>query len=503
MSDIPSLNLDFSNAPTIWKFLHDNSFVRGVLGPVGSGKSYGCAAEIMLRAVRQKPSPRDGIRYSRFVVVRNTYPELRTTTIKTWQELFPENIWGSMRWQPPISHHLKLPSRDGAPGIDCEVIFMALASPQDVRKLLSLELTGAWCNEARELPKAVVDGLTHRVGRYPTKQDGGPTWYGIWMDTNPPDADHWWHDLAEKNPIGGKYPWTFFRQPGGVLMANPDELPENPEAQDYQFSAGKWWQVNPNAENRNNLPPGYYQQLLGGKNLDWIRCYAQGMYTFVQEGRPVWPEYDDELMSGDAELDPYYPIQIGVDFGLTPAAVFGQRTAGGGWRILDELVTFDMGLERFGQELLARIGERYGKSEVLIWGDPAGNKRDEIYEVTAFDHLRSLGFKAQPTDSNAFQVRREAAASPMSRLISGRPGLLVDKKCLRLRKALSGGYFFKRQSLGAGQDRFKDTPVKNEHSHVGDAFGYLMLGGGEQRRLRRGTYASAGGTYMADTDFDI
>ena len=38
---------------------------------------------------------------------------------------------------------------------------------------------------ARELPKAVIDGLTHRVGRYPTKNDGGPTWHGVILDTNP------------------------------------------------------------------------------------------------------------------------------------------------------------------------------------------------------------------------------------------------------------------------------------------------------------------------------
>jgi hypothetical protein len=118
--------------------------------------------------------------------------------------------------------------------------------------------------------------------------------------------------------------------------------------------------------------------------------------------------------------------------------------------------------------------------------------------------LRSLGLKAQPTDSNAFQVRREAGAGPMNRLVGGRPGLLVNKRCLKTRKSLSGGYYFKRQSLGAGQERFKDAPVKNEHSHVGDAFGYMCLGGGEQRKLRRGTYGNTGGgTYTAQTDFEI
>ena len=130
-----NLNLDFSGAPTIWKFLNDKSFVRGIMGPVGSGKSYACASEIMLKAINQKPSPKDGIKYTRFVIVRNSYPELRTTTIKTWQEIFPENIWGSFRWSPPLTHHIKLPSRDNAPGVDCEVIFLALDQPKDVRKL--------------------------------------------------------------------------------------------------------------------------------------------------------------------------------------------------------------------------------------------------------------------------------------------------------------------------------------------------------------------------------
>ena len=141
---LTGLNLDFSQSPTTWNFLNDDSFVRGLMGPVGSGKTYASLAEVILRAVKQPPSPVDNIRYTRFAVIRNSYPELRTTTIKTWQEIFPENTWGEMRWSPPITHHIKLPERDGAPGLDCEVIFLALDQPRDVRKLLSLELTGGF-----------------------------------------------------------------------------------------------------------------------------------------------------------------------------------------------------------------------------------------------------------------------------------------------------------------------------------------------------------------------
>ena len=133
-------------------------------------------------------------------------------------------------------------------------------------------------------------------------------------------------------------------------------------------------------------------------------------------------------------------------------------------------------------------------------------QRDAIYEVTAFDYLKTLGLRAQPTPSNDFKVRRESAAAPMQRLIGGKPGLLVSRECKLLRKSLSGGYHFKRIAVGAGHERFKDAPNKNEHSHIGDAFGYLLLGGGEHKRLTK-PVSSNSQTFtaqtLANTDFDI
>ena len=38
---LAGLNLDFSQSPTVWQFLQDDSFVRGLMGPVGSGKTFG------------------------------------------------------------------------------------------------------------------------------------------------------------------------------------------------------------------------------------------------------------------------------------------------------------------------------------------------------------------------------------------------------------------------------------------------------------------------------
>jgi hypothetical protein len=202
---------------------------------------------------------------------------------------------------------------------------------------------------------------------------------------------------------------------------------------------------------------------------------------------------------------PEYPLLIGLDFGLTPAAVFGQRLDNGRWHILHELVTFDMGLERFTTQLKIEINKMFPNAkDIKIWGDPAGSKRDEIFEVTAFDHLKTQGMNARPTVSNDFKVRREAGAMPMNRLIAGKAGLIVNKHCSMLRKALAGGYYFKREAVGAGYERFKDVPFKNNFSHIGDAFGYLMLGGGEHRILtRKNAHGNDNQQAIAKVDFSV
>ena len=100
-------------------FLKDNDFFRGLRGPVGSGKSVACCIEIIRRALIQQPSE-DGKRKSRWAVIRNTNPQLRTTTIKTWLDWFPEEEWGRFQWSVPYTH--KISKGD----IELEVIFLAL-----------------------------------------------------------------------------------------------------------------------------------------------------------------------------------------------------------------------------------------------------------------------------------------------------------------------------------------------------------------------------------------
>jgi hypothetical protein len=68
---------------TTAQFHASNDYIRGIMGPYGSGKSLACCMEIFSRAIDQKKSP-DGIRRTRWAIVRNSYGELRSTIQKTW-----------------------------------------------------------------------------------------------------------------------------------------------------------------------------------------------------------------------------------------------------------------------------------------------------------------------------------------------------------------------------------------------------------------------------------
>ncbi|MGE4292680.1 MAG: hypothetical protein AB7E32_10775 [Desulfovibrio sp.] len=447
-------------SPTLARFHASDAFCRGVMGPVGSGKSTAMCMELIQRAQRQAPGP-GNIRRTRFAVVRNTYRELADTTLKTWLDWFPEDLFGRFS-QTSMTHVLRFGD------VRMEVLFRSLERPGDLKKLLSLELTGAWFNEAREMPKTIVDAMSDRVERYPPERDGGCTWAGVVMDTNPPDTDHWWYRLAEEQrPVG----WEFFSQPGGLVERTPD-------------GKGPRFAPNPLAENLANLPRDYYVKRMEGKSDDHVRVYYCSKYGSVQDGKPVYPEFCTSVHVSGQTLHAVEdtPLHVGLDFGLTPAAVFGQRLVSGRWLWLGELVAEDMGMTRFAEELRRVLAERWPGLEVLVHGDPAGMQRSQVDERTPFDILRASGIDARPAPSNDPLLRREAVALPLTRMVDGKPGLLVSSECRVLIKGMAGAYRYRRVEI-TGEERYRDEPDKNRYSHVCDAAQYLMIGAGEGRAV--------------------
>lgn len=439
--------------PTAVAFHASDAFVRGVMGPIGSGKSVACVMEIISRAMRQAPDA-NRVRRTRWAVIRNTYPELTSTTIKTWMDWLPV-AQCPITYSSPITGRFRVGLGDGT-RLDCEVLFLALDLPKDVKKLLSLELTGAWINEARELDKIIIDTVTSRVGRFPAKMDGGPSWSGVIMDTNPPDDSHWWYRLAEEACPAG---WRFWRQPPALIRR-----------------AEHHYEVNPAAENLKHQPLGgeYWLRQVGGKTLEWIKVYLLGEYGTVLDGKPIYAgAWNDALHVAEVALLPRQEVICGWDWGLTPACVVAQVSARGQLRVLEEVIGQDTGVRQFAEGfVLPLLQTRYRECPHTHIGDPAGRQRSQTDERTVFEELARLGLRVMPTANNRPLARWEAVRHFLSRLVDGQPGLVLSPQCKVLRKGFNGGYRFRPLQV-SGETRYSEQADKNAYSHPHDALGYV------------------------------
>jgi hypothetical protein len=464
-------DITYKAAATASKFHRSTAFVRAIRGPIGTGKSVTCCMEIIRRGAEQAPF--NGVRRSRWAAIRNTYPELTSTTIKTWQDWAGEDR-APMSWDAPITSNFRQRLPDGTV-CEIEVMFISQDRPADVKKLKSLDLTGVWLNEVSEMPKAVLDMATGRVGRFPSKAQGGASWSGVIMDTNSPDEDHWYYELAETSKPEG---YEFFAQPG-ALMRQPDGT----------------YAPNPDAENVENHTLGYEYWLrqIPGKTDQWIKVFVLGQYGSVHDGKPVYPEYNDSLHCKEI-----YPIQgvqlkIGVDFGLTPAAVITQVDARGRLLVLDDLCGEDMGFRQFLEDMLipylvTNYPAHWAKKDdmILLIGDPAGDQRSQSDEKSCFQEARHKGLRIRAAKSNAWLPRRGAVAWYLSKLAGGQPMFLLDTNCQTLRKGFNGGYKYRRIQV-TGEERYTEEPMKNKYSHPHDALQYAaMETGGIQAVMQAG-----------------
>lgn len=435
--------LSYRAPPTLARFMRSNAFVRAVVGPVGSGKSSSSVVEILRRAVEQEPSP-DKVRRTRFAVIRNTYRQLKDTTRKTFEQWVPAALG---KWkEQDFTFLLEKPLEDGT-RLHCEVLFRALDRPEDVKKLLSLELTGAYINEAREIPKSVLDVLQTRVGRYPSKAQGGATWFGIWADTNPWHTGHWGYKLFSKARPEG---YELFEQPGGRA---------------------------PDAENVENLPPGYYERLIAGKDSSWVGEYVDSKYPSHDKGSI----YGDLLAAVEtrgtllAFEHPTDDLLTAWDLGRSDStSIWFFRFGPQGLEVVDFYENHGQALSHYFNVLKARTEER-GYRYVRHYLPHDARAKTLSTQVSILDQFISkygtgaVAILPALDVLDGIQAARALLESPIrfhSRCDeSPLPGVASGLEALR-------AY---RYAWDEVNKVFTRTPVHDWSSHAADAFRYLAL----------------------------
>jgi hypothetical protein len=338
--------------------------------------------------------------------------------------------------------------------VESEWLCIPLDTTENVQRLLSLDLTGGWLSELRELPPQILLDVLSRCGRYPSMRNGGPTWYGVIAETNSFSEDSPWNKILEEKDLMGKplpETWGYWVQPG---------------ARDAF------------AENREHLVPGYYEDLIENSSREWVEQYIDNLITPSLSGEAVFRasfKSDFHVAKNSLLPIPGTMLIIGMDFGRNPACVVTQTDPRGRLVVLDELVETGMGVEQFVttklRPLLAQ--PKYNRLPAGIVGDPSGVSRGQIGEESVFGMFKRLGISSQPAQTNNIEPRLRAVEKWLLGQRDGGAALLIDPGCRTLILAMQSRYRYARTKTGILQP----VPEKSHPwSDIADALEYGVLG---------------------------
>jgi len=446
----------------------NNQNVELLMGPVGCGKSSGAMIKLYLDAVKNSLPGHDGIRRTKTVVTRNTYSQLETTTIKTWGKWFPVESFGKISGDSPMTHTIRMP------GIEWDIIFLAVNSLDDLERLKSLEVTNAYVNEAQFIgDKKVIENILERTNRYPDKMYGGGLGMPkLYMDCNPPSQRHWIYSTFEKGSVQG---WKIYKYEPALIEV------ESTDSEDYAIDRdGKKWVNNPTCDYRQQQnDSNYWLHLARGASREYILVNLCGQYGVITEGLPVHPEYNDTLhrSSSPLQANPLVEIGLGFDFGLTPACAVTQLLPSGQFVVLAEIRSDRSDFQGFLEnEVIPFLDRHYPwwRKNYVSVHDPAdsvGNQGNTNQNI-----MRSAGINSYPATTNAMAFRRASLKYFLTRAPNGNPGFLLNSQHVEmLREGLMGEFKYPliKYTALSGDKQFQEKPLKNMWSHICEALEYI------------------------------
>lgn len=455
--------------PVSAAFLNDRSPLSAIMGPMGSAKTSTCIMKTAATAQETPPSRITGERLFKWGVIRNTFTDLKRTTMKSIEGWYGKNgQWGGggSAIEPPFFKvGFRMPD-----GTVCRLWmdFVGLDTHNIEQLAKGWEISAAWMNEADLMSKDVLDMVDGRTGRYPGKQHCDLAWYGVIMDYNAPDVENYLYKIFEEDRVEGH---TLFKQPSGL---------------------------SPEAENIQNLPAGYYERIARGKEQWWIRRNIHSQYGFSREGEPVYGEYNDDFHCGGRVLlpEPNMVVKVDCDQDLNCACVLRQYMPNGQLRILDELYS-NRGAKGLSEQLLQLLGTEKYRGVTVKGGlcDPAGEKLDGGDAVSWIDKFNQcMGWtgdamlRGSSTNDPATCVSAMSARLKMN-VDDAQPGVVISATCKILRKGFNSTYCFKKRTNGTTEDKpTKAKPVSDVHNAAQfsamDDGGYEAAIGREKRRAR-------------------
>lgn len=439
--------ISFDANPIQKKFIESQALADLFSSRVGEGKSAALAWSSLYHA-RHNPG-------ADHIFIRDTWANLQATTLKEFFKWFPPGLFGTWKETTKTFTWAEGVGRGTVCGI-------GLDDPTDASKLQSRELAGIFMDEpAPASHSGGINELIFDIGFTRLRQPE-MNWYTYKLATNNPDESHWTYKR--------------FVDPG---------------TEGFQV-----WQPN-SPENFKHLPKDYYENLrrLLSRDPSLVDRFVDGKYGFQQVGQRVTPEWNDliHLSTGLVPI-PGQELILLWDFGLNPTCIITQITPMRRWLILESFVGDGIGVEELIEaEIASVLHQDYAGFKWRHIGDPNGYMREQ--SSSSNNAVRMLQRKLGGRFTKGPKLTRDRI-DPLRAALRQNKLIQVDRvKAKHVWHCLRGGWFYPISNAGIqGKE-----PVKNIHSHPGDALGYgaaVLFPLGQLQRASTGSMRPAHATFF-------
>jgi hypothetical protein len=469
-----AINLLRSAGPISDRYIMGRDKVAIITGPQGSGKTIASVKKALVEAQRVKPGA-DGVRRYKLGVYRQKYDNLWKATIPSWWKVLPKDLAGSS-WtgaSPRAARHI-VRFADQWGQVEMIADFLAFGDIADPEDLRGLEFTDVWLNEIDTMPEQLFIYLIGRTGRDPPPAVTGRLGR-VMGDMNAPDVLNWTYRKFYEELAPG---YAHYRQPGGM----------DPKAENLKALGGR----------------AYYQQQidLNAANPWWIRRMVHATPGVSRATDLVYDKFDELTMLSPVELkaEISLPVIVGVDGGLTPAAVYMQEMGDGQLRVIAEIALERGGMGELAEAMLALEARRFRGCEFHTVCDPS-MKAGEDDDAPTYDRQRiarrsdrqelahRLGRPVELAVSQEPTRRWEAVRVKIAlNLGPRRPGYLLDPSCKGLLRGKLQTYQFRK--LRGTNDLSSIAPTFDTHVADAEQYGALECGSDAARKRRSDTVAA-------------
>lgn len=363
---------------------------------------------------------------NRWLIGRQHFTDLKDSTMNTFFQTCPP---AAIKNYNKADHRATLIN-------DSEVLFEGC---EDWEKFKSYELGGFSLDESNQIEKNCFLLLTSRIGRVPSVPID--MCFGL-MASNPPTIDHWLHHTFAKNPD------PLFEQ---FLSSTRENIANATSEGEKKF----WEQYVANLERVYAHDPQMVEVLIDGR------------YGFVMGSKRVYPEFNPGIHCGNFKPIEGKPIFRTWDFGYNhPACLWSQFDNNDRLIHLYEDLGKDVIISRYRDHIIERTNTLFSWHPYVIdYCDWAGTMASDKEERTSIEYLWEKGIRPRHIKFS-FTKARDAVGDRMTRLIDGKPALLVNNACQILIEGYKGGFRFPQTPEGRAE---KDYPLQDGYyEHLND-----------------------------------